>query len=158
MFAEKVRNHLRDQGNGNLNYKRYTYGELIQIINKVGLSICTDLKLIHQIRKERSNNKKELGDFCYQFEYNPIISPSRRTSSKSNPNNISFFPKQCKHPKYRNNPRPKPKTEPPFDKPHFNEPQSSQRCYKCNKPGHFAIKCFAKTTKKKLNNIENKSN
>eukprot|EP00268_Persea_americana_P019020 TRINITY_DN19751_c0_g2_i1.p1 TRINITY_DN19751_c0_g2~~TRINITY_DN19751_c0_g2_i1.p1 ORF type:complete len:357 (+),score=5.83 TRINITY_DN19751_c0_g2_i1:1358-2428(+) len=156
LFAEKIRNFVCEKGNGSLNYNQYTYGKLIQIINKVGLSICTDLKLRHQMRKERSNNLKELGNFCYQFGYDPIISPPRRTTSKSHINKTSFFPKRQRHPKYRHNPRSKTKAEPPNDsKPHINDPQ---RCYKCNKPGHFANKCFAKTTKKKLNNIENKSN
>lgn len=27
--------------------------------------------------REKSNSQKELGDFCYQFGYDPIISPSQ---------------------------------------------------------------------------------
>lgn len=34
------------------------YGELIQVINKIGLSLCNDLKLKRKLQKECSNSKK----------------------------------------------------------------------------------------------------
>lgn len=45
LFAKKVKSLRKDQNNGSLNYHRYTYGELIQMINTTRLSICTGMKL-----------------------------------------------------------------------------------------------------------------
>lgn len=96
---------------GTINFKAFTFGKIVQTINKIGLSICTDLKLKSQLRRQNSNNKKELGDFCYQFGYDPIITPShsktkqktfRKYKNHNNNYNTSYYPPKSKpHNKFR---------------------------------------------------------
>lgn len=40
------------------------------------------MKLRKQLYREKSSTKRELGDFCYQFEYDPIIRQSRKKTSQ----------------------------------------------------------------------------
>ena len=67
LFAEKVRESIRQHYNNALPYDQISYGELTQKINQTGLALCNDLKLKGQLKKQRLLGWKELGDFCYQF-------------------------------------------------------------------------------------------
>ena len=64
LFAEKVRQRIRNIHNGRIPYESLTYGELITFVNNEGLALCTDLKLKSQMKKEKQDSKKELGKFC----------------------------------------------------------------------------------------------
>lgn len=44
----------------------------------VRISLCTDLKLKHQLKKQKFDRIKELGDFLYEFGFDPLINPSKR--------------------------------------------------------------------------------
>ena len=86
-FAEKVRNTLRNEFNGNIPWVELTYGQLINTINQEGLILCTDLRLKERIKNENRINQKELGTFCQQYGYEPIQkAPSKRKKKmKINP-------------------------------------------------------------------------
>ena len=59
LFAEKVRQRIRNIHNEINPYKSLTYGELITFINNKGLVLCTDLKLKSQMKKEKQDSKKK---------------------------------------------------------------------------------------------------
>ena len=52
LFAEKVRQIIRNIHNGGIPYESLTYGELITFVNNEGLALCTDLKLNNQMKKK----------------------------------------------------------------------------------------------------------
>ncbi|KAH0730220.1 hypothetical protein KY289_001408 [Solanum tuberosum] len=60
--AYKVRTKIQDRNNGNIPYGNLTYGDLVSTINVVALELCTDIKLKHQLKKEQSSSRKELGN------------------------------------------------------------------------------------------------
>ena len=78
LFVEKVRQRIRNIHNGRIPYESLTYGKLIIFINNEGWTLCTDLKLNSQMKKEKQNSKKELGKFCSYYGYDTIITPSKR--------------------------------------------------------------------------------
>ena len=51
---------------------------MISSINKTGLWLCNDLRLKNQIETEKRFAKKELGTFCEQYSFDPLIAPSRK--------------------------------------------------------------------------------
>ena len=58
LFAEKVRQIIRNIHNGIIPYESLTYGELITFVNNEGLALCTDLKLKSQMKKEGKKGKR----------------------------------------------------------------------------------------------------
>ena len=78
LFAKKVRQRIRNIHNGRIPYESLTYGELITFVNNEGLALCTDLKLKSQMKKEKQDNRKELGKFCSYYGYDTIFAPSKR--------------------------------------------------------------------------------
>ena len=50
LFAEKVRNRLREINGGSIHYYTYTYGTLINACIHEGLAIYNDMKLRNQLR------------------------------------------------------------------------------------------------------------
>ena len=76
-FAQKVRLDLANNDDGTIDYPKLTYGDIISSINKTGLWLCNDLRLKNQIEKEKRYAKKELGTFCEQYGFEPLIAPSR---------------------------------------------------------------------------------
>jgi hypothetical protein len=69
LFAEKVRNSLRKEGEGSINYQGLDIRKITQKIQMVGAELCNDLKINEQFKKQRTIGKRELGDFCYQFGF-----------------------------------------------------------------------------------------
>ena len=63
---------------GTIDYPSLTYGDRISSINKTGLRLCNDLRLKNQIEKGKRYAKKELGAFCEQYGFDPLIAPSRK--------------------------------------------------------------------------------
>jgi len=82
LFAEKIRNKLREKYNNHIPYKELTYGELISYINKEGLTICSNLRLNAKLKKDKITGKNELGDFCEQYGYEPLKTPSSSKRKK----------------------------------------------------------------------------
>ena len=78
LFAENIRQRIRNIHNGRIPYESLTYGELINFINNEGLVLCIYLKLKSQMKKEKQDSKKELGKFCSYYGYDTIIAPSKR--------------------------------------------------------------------------------
>ena len=61
LFAEKVHQKLKDSHDGNsIPCSTYTYGHLIRVCTKVGLSICNEVKLQYQLKKQNLTSKKEI--------------------------------------------------------------------------------------------------
>ncbi|KAG6659871.1 hypothetical protein CIPAW_03G066400 [Carya illinoinensis] len=82
LFAIKVKDSLTDI-TGYLNYDDYTYGDIVSIIQKLGISMCNDQRMIAQQMKDRKKAKYEMRNFCEQFGLPPIApSVQRRKSSK----------------------------------------------------------------------------
>ncbi|KAI8545611.1 hypothetical protein RHMOL_Rhmol07G0053100 [Rhododendron molle] len=82
-FAEKIRKKLRDQNNGTtIIYDNYTYGQLVSIIVQEGLTLCNDIKLHNQLKKQNLTGKQEVGQFCDQFGYDltQYPKPAKKTS------------------------------------------------------------------------------
>jgi hypothetical protein len=57
-FAQKVREKLNNDGHND--YTTLTYGEIINAIKKIGLNLCNDIRLTHQLKKEKKYAKQEL--------------------------------------------------------------------------------------------------
>ena len=70
-FAQKVRLDIANN-DGTIDYPSLTYGDIISSINKTGLRIK------NRIEKEKRYAKKELGTFCEQYCFDPLIAPSRK--------------------------------------------------------------------------------
>ena len=83
LFVEKVRQRIRNIHNGRIPYESLTYGELITFVNNEGLALCTDLKLKSQMKKEKQDNRKELGKFCSYYGYDTLVAPSKRKNKQN---------------------------------------------------------------------------
>lgn len=136
-----------------------SYGEIIQKVNQVGLSLCNDLRLKEQLKNEKKFARHELENFCYQFGLEDLKNPSRKRKIKSR-----FQPKP-KHSYYKRK-----SSSPPHK--HFSKHSSKSKdktkdfskekkgkiptCYKCHKKGHFACNCNSKRVNE-INEEENPS-
>jgi hypothetical protein len=154
-FAYKVREKLFEKGH--TDYAQTTYGEIICTIQKVGLNLCNDLRMTHQLEKEKKYAKLELGNFCEQFGYFPLktIAPSRqrRKQQKLYKNNYKNYNsnKRNKPYKFYNN---KPYKNSNFRTQAKNVGKQKDRtpvCYRCGKTGHFQKNC---KVKKEINKID----
>jgi hypothetical protein len=153
LFATKVRQKLMDLSVGNMiHWGSCTYGHLISICVQVGLSICNDMKLQYQLKKQNLTGKREIGEFCQQFAYDmPVYHPKRRKGKDKDykPYKQKFSKKDyTKSEKQKR--KGKGKAGEGFKK-NKKKPESEVHCYKCGKIGHYANKC---TTKKKLEEIQ----
>ena len=79
-FAQKVRLDM-DNNDKTIGYPSLTYGDIIFSINKI-LWLCNDLRLKNQMEKEKRYAKKELGTFCEQYGFDPLIAPCRKKEKK----------------------------------------------------------------------------
>lgn len=150
LFAERIRKQLREN-NPTILYENLTYERLIGTCIPEGLSLCNEIKLNHQIKSQRLNEKRQLGEFCEQFGMDM---------------NLKNFSKKSKTRKYsedRKNKRIKKKS---FRKQKSEENsknnkkfknQKNDRCYKCGRTSHYANKCKMKNKekiKKKINKLD----
>ncbi|GAV64385.1 LOW QUALITY PROTEIN: hypothetical protein CFOL_v3_07903, partial [Cephalotus follicularis] len=133
LFVEKIKSKYRETNKGIVPYETLTYGNIISTITKIELEICNDIKMSKQIKRDSKIYKKELGDFCTEFEYY-IKSNRRRTHYKTN-----------KFQKSNND----------FQKTNF---QNSNTCYNCSKPSHIARYCRIIKQIKKLGLSEDHKN
>ena len=58
LFAEKVRQRIKNIHTGRIPYESLTYGELVTFVNNKGLTLCTNLKLKSQMKKENKTVKE----------------------------------------------------------------------------------------------------
>lgn len=66
----------------------YIYGELTGEICTEGLTFCNYMKLEKQLEKQRVLEKKEIGDFCEQFDFRPTTKLSARKPHKKHKKNL----------------------------------------------------------------------
>ncbi|KAG2663269.1 hypothetical protein I3760_16G019700 [Carya illinoinensis] len=153
LFAIKVKDSFTDIS-GYLNYDNYTYGDIVSIIQKLGISMCNDQRMIAQQMKDRKKAKYEMGNFCEQFGLSPIApSVQHRKSSKKfskprrnyNRSREEFYKKPISKPVSRKK---------PFQK-KVSKALAKGTCFNCGQPGHYANKCTKKPQgfKKKLNEL-----
>jgi hypothetical protein len=151
-FAYKVREKLFKKGH--TDYVQTTYGEIICTIQKVELNLCNDLRMTHQLEKERKYAKLELGNFCEQFGYSPLktIAPSRQRRKQQklykNKNNSN---KRNKSYKFYNNKSYKNSNFRSQAKNVGKQKDRTPVCYRCGKTGHFQKNC---KVKKEINKID----
>ncbi|KAH0730091.1 hypothetical protein KY289_001279 [Solanum tuberosum] len=134
LVTDKVRTKIQDRNDGRIPYSSLTYGDLVRTINIVGLELCTDIKLKHQLKKEQSSSRRELGSFYRDFGF---ITP---------PDKVKKDKKEKKSQKKDDSTRPKRK------KSRSKRPRDAkiEVCWTCGKTGHKANECRYKT-KKKIN-------
>lgn len=63
---------LKDRFEGKIPYEQLVYSDLINFIDITTLKIYTDMKLKNQLKKDSKLSRKELGDFCHDFEYTKL--------------------------------------------------------------------------------------
>ncbi|XP_049381237.1 uncharacterized protein LOC125845745 [Solanum stenotomum] len=139
LFADKVRTKIQDRNNGNIPYGNLTYGDLVSTINVVALELCTYIKLKHQLKKEQSFSRKELGSFCRDFGF---ITP---------PNKIKKDKKEKSHRKKSR--RRDDSTRPRKKKLRSKRPRDTKLdgCWTYGRTSHKASECRSGAKKKKIN-------
>jgi hypothetical protein len=162
LFAEKIRQALRNKNDGiNINYPDLTYGQITNTCIQEGLSLCNDIKLKNQLKKQKLTEKHQLGEFCEQFAFD-LGKPSsdrQKKKKKISSSNDATHIKRRKHHKSSNK-----KKRENFSKRKSREnfPSSKNKrkadkfskdinCHKCGKTGHYANQCW---TKKQFYDIE----
>ncbi|XP_070047112.1 uncharacterized protein [Nicotiana tomentosiformis] len=127
-----------------------TYGDLVSIINVIGLELCTDIKLKNQLKKEQHSSRRELGSFCQDFGYTNIVAPSTHSSRKNKSYKSS---KKTHHSKARRNFDVRPRNKSRFVRPSKSS-KNKDVCWNCGKTGHRANECKSDKRKKKINLLE----
>uniref|UniRef100_A0A7N0RJ44 CCHC-type domain-containing protein n=1 Tax=Kalanchoe fedtschenkoi TaxID=63787 RepID=A0A7N0RJ44_KALFE len=144
LFAERVRKTLR-KDNITIPYDNYTYGQLIQACVQEGLSLCNEIKLNQQIKRQSLMERNQLDQFCSQFG---MDIPNQKRKGK-------YIPKKEFH---KSNKKVfEEKLNKRFQKREFRKAnrlaikdKKSVVCYKCKNVGHYANKCEIKN---KINNL-----
>ena len=155
LLGDKVRSEIKSHHNDSIPYDQLTYGDLVCTIHKVGLQVCTDLKIQKQLKWEQSKSKNELGSFCEQFGVECSSAKKKHKSKHSKSKPDSHYSKPFRRKFRRSNPTPKTDSNPSSSYPVKKEPSDKRDmskvvCYKCNKPGHYSKYC---KFKKKLNEL-----
>ncbi|XP_045792081.1 uncharacterized protein LOC123886847 [Trifolium pratense] len=161
LFAERIRQTLRNNNDGiNINYSDLTYGQIISTCINEGLSLCNDIKLKNQLKKQKLTEKHQIGEFCEQFAFDLEKPPESRKKGKierfkpykgrrKNPPDTYKYSYKKKRRKNYSKPKYKDYT------PNFSRKRKAKKlditCHKCGKIGHYANQC---RTKKALNEIE----
>ena len=143
-FTQKVKLDIANN-EGTIDYPSLTYGDIISSINKTGLWLCNDLRLKNQIEKEIRYAKKELGTFCEQYGFDPLIAPSRKRrkekrNDRYNKNNRRYYKGKSRD-----------KKEESKRKKHDRRRESDITCFKCGKKGHVGKYC---NFQRKINKLD----
>nr|KAJ0185598.1 hypothetical protein LSAT_V11C900485610 [Lactuca sativa] len=156
LFAERVRQKLRENFNNTIPYQNLTYGDLINYINKEGLAVCADLRFKEKLKKDRINSKNELGNFCQQYGYQPLNGPSTSKSKVFKKRSSKYFRKKKYNlpENYKKGKDYASKSKKPY---RLNYKKSKRKskdiiiCHKCGRNDHTANNCYAKTKINELN-------
>uniref|UniRef100_A0A7N1A8C8 CCHC-type domain-containing protein n=1 Tax=Kalanchoe fedtschenkoi TaxID=63787 RepID=A0A7N1A8C8_KALFE len=147
LFAERVRKTLRKDMIA-IPYDTYTYGELIKTCVQEGLSLCNEIRLNQQIKRQSLLERNQLGQFCSQFGMDIP------TNSKGKGKYISKEhkkPYRKKKRKYSEEKLIKKQHREVHNKMNNKKDKRQITCYKCGRIGHYANKCRMKDKIKNLN-------
>nr|KAJ0191358.1 hypothetical protein LSAT_V11C800444750 [Lactuca sativa] len=156
LFAERVRQKLRENFNNTIPYQNLTYGDLINYIDKEGLAVCADLRFKEKLKKDRINSKNELGNFCQQYGYQPLNGTSTSKSKVFKKRSSKYFKKKKYNlpENYKKGKDYASKSKKPY---RLNYKKSKRKskdiiiCHKCRRNGHTTNNCYAKTKINELN-------
>jgi hypothetical protein len=76
MFAHNIKQVLANENNV-IEYDNLTYGNIISVIQKVGIKMCIDMKISNQANKDKKKAKYEMRNFCDQYGL-PSVAPSKK--------------------------------------------------------------------------------
>uniref|UniRef100_A0A7N0UIZ4 CCHC-type domain-containing protein n=1 Tax=Kalanchoe fedtschenkoi TaxID=63787 RepID=A0A7N0UIZ4_KALFE len=147
LFTERVRKTLRKDMIA-IPYDTYTYGELIKTCVQEGLSLCNEIRLNQQIKRQSLLERNQLGQFCSQFGMD--IPTNSKGKGK-------YIPKEHKKPyrkkkrKYSEEKLVKKQRRKVYNKMNNKKDKRQITCYKCGRIGHYANKCRMKDKIKNLN-------
>ncbi|GAV90974.1 LOW QUALITY PROTEIN: hypothetical protein CFOL_v3_34374, partial [Cephalotus follicularis] len=157
LFAEKIKSKYREKHKCFVPYETLTYGDIVSTITKTGLEICNDIKMGKQIKRDSKTYKKELGDFCTQFGYEPFKPPPSKIKNlqkhKKYWEKPEYYKKNPKRTQFKRNNFENLTND--FQKTNF---QNSNTCYNCVKPGPIARYCKIRKQIKKLDLSEDHKN
>jgi hypothetical protein len=141
-FAHKVREKLNNDGHND--YTNLTYGEIINAIKHIGLNLCNDIRLTNQLKKDMKYAKQELGSFCEQYGFPPLIAPSTKHKHKKyNHKKMKSYKSYKKYYESKNSKSFRPNK--------FKHNKKQPVCYKCGQTGHYKNNCKVKDKIKELN-------
>ncbi|XP_058218318.1 uncharacterized protein LOC131329239 [Rhododendron vialii] len=119
---------------------------------KEGLTLCNDIKLLNQLKKQHLTGKQELRQFCDQFGYDTTKYPNISKKKSSNKTTKQYSKRKAQ--KKRKTTKQNGSKESTLAKKKQNNKSKKKvttKCFKCEKIGHYANKC---KTKKKLNELQ----
>uniref|UniRef100_C6JST8 CCHC-type domain-containing protein n=1 Tax=Sorghum bicolor TaxID=4558 RepID=C6JST8_SORBI len=148
LFAEKVRNSLRKEGEGSINYQNLDIGKITQKIQLIGAELCNDLKIKEQLKKQRAIGKKKLGEFCYQFGFQDPFESQRTRSHRDHKRNYDDN-KKAKHPMRRRHKK-KYDTGNVFKNFKKDHKANDLVCFNCGQKGHKSSNCFKSKVKQEI--------
>nr|KYP58545.1 polyprotein [Cajanus cajan] len=125
-LGDKVREKIRTQFNGDIPYSQLSYG------SKISIQLISATRSVQkQLAKEKSQNRKDLGNFCQQFGL-----PCSKNSTKTKPRKPrkSSQPQQSK-----------------YHKPRTKFSRETRTCFKCGRQGHLAKFCRISSKVRELN-------
>lgn len=114
-------------------------------LNKTSFWLYNDLRLKNQIEKDKKYAKKELGTFCEQYGFDPLIAPSRRR--KKEKTYIDRYERyKNKSRKYYKNKYKKEEHRKPYKKWKLDRQNNKKQitCDKYGKIGHISKNCRVK--------------
>lgn len=85
--------------------------------------MCNDLRLTNQLKKDMKYAKQELGFFCKQYGFPPLIAPSTKHKRKKYHNKKSYKPSK-KYYRTKNSNK-------------FKHNRKQPVCYKCGQTDHY---------------------
>ncbi|KAL9682690.1 hypothetical protein QQ045_014496 [Rhodiola kirilowii] len=144
--GESIRTLLQNlrQNHPFIPYENYTYGKLIGVCTQEGITLCNEIKLNQQLKRQSFMEKSQLGNFCDQFAIDkPFSSKPRKPKKDYTPyhKRKRFSKKKMEEKEERRYARKENKWQ----------KNKSMTCHRCGKRGHFASNCWVK---QKINNLE----
>uniref|UniRef100_A0A7N0VGW1 CCHC-type domain-containing protein n=1 Tax=Kalanchoe fedtschenkoi TaxID=63787 RepID=A0A7N0VGW1_KALFE len=147
LFAERVRKTLRKDMIA-IPYDTYTYGELIKTCVQEGLSLCNEIRLNQQIKRQSLLERNQLGQFCSQFGMD--IPTNSKGKGKYIPKDYKKHYRKKKR-KYSEEKLVKKHHRKIHNKMNHKKDKKPITCYKCGRIDHYANKCRMKDKIKNLN-------